>query len=141
MAYSWGKIVGITIGDLQISGSSDGRIQNLSIKHTMEDISTLYRDLCHAVDAAKVTRKCCCSIMDHVGVNSTFLTVTPCDKYSFCVWLYCKPGHLVSSISFYSLPRYFYYRYKSHLALQYYVRSLTYQILWISTKHVFWTSN
>ena len=47
--------------------------------------------------AAKAARKRCFSYMDHFGLNSLFLTVTPDDQRDFRIRLYIDPGRNVST--------------------------------------------
>ena len=43
--------------------------------------------------------KCYFSLIDHFGLNSLFLSITPDDLYSFCVRLYVNANDFVSSIN------------------------------------------
>ena len=97
------KLATINIEDFQLNELGEYTIRNPSVERMMKAISTSCRALGHTAEADKAARKCCFSMMDHFGVNSLFLTITPCDECSFRVRLYCKPGHSVSID--YVLPR------------------------------------
>ena len=63
------------------------------LKKTVE---TTCQAVGHTEDAAKYARQCHFSLLDHFGLNSLFLSITPDDECSFRVRLYSKPGQLVS---------------------------------------------
>ncbi len=61
-------------------------------------ISTSCKDMGHNEQAAKAARWHCFAMLDYFGLNSLFLSITPDDKCSFRVRLYCKPQYWVRSI-------------------------------------------
>ncbi|KAL7524123.1 hypothetical protein ACHAXR_001615, partial [Thalassiosira sp. AJA248-18] len=54
----------------------------------MKGVSTSCKALGHSPEAAKFARRCCFALVDYFGLNSLFLTITPCDECSFRVRLY-----------------------------------------------------
>jgi hypothetical protein len=65
-------------------------------KQLMKSISTTCQALGHTEDAAKFARGCHYATMDHFGLNSLFLTISPCDECSFRVRLFADPNKDVS---------------------------------------------
>jgi YHS domain-containing protein len=66
------------------------------VKQLMNSISTTCQALGHTEDAAKFARRCHYATMDHFGLNSLFLTISPCDECSFRVRLFADPNKDVS---------------------------------------------
>jgi hypothetical protein len=66
------------------------------VKMLMKSISTTCQALGHTEDAAKFTRKCHFATMDHFGLSSLFLMISPCDECSFRVRLFADPNKDVS---------------------------------------------
>jgi len=50
----------------------------------------------HTAEAAQDARKPQFAMMDHFGLNSLFLTITPNDEFSFYVRLYANPDNEMS---------------------------------------------
>ena len=55
-------------------------------------VETTCQAVGHTEDAAKHARQCHFSLLDHFGLNSLFLSISPDDECSFRVRLYTKPG-------------------------------------------------
>ena len=63
----------------------------------------------HTPKVAQFAQTCYFALIDHFGLNSLFLSITPEDLCSFCVRLYANAAKLVSSICviiFYILQKY-----------------------------------
>jgi len=67
----------------------------------LKAINTSCRAMGHTPEAAKYARKCYFAYMDHFGLNSIFLTVTPDDLRNFRIRLYIHAGDTVSTIPFF----------------------------------------
>jgi hypothetical protein len=78
----------------------DNNTDNLdaTIKCFLKAISTSCTAMGHIEQAAKDARQCCFAMLDYFGLNSLFLSLTPDNKCSFKVRLYCKPLYWVRSI-------------------------------------------
>jgi hypothetical protein len=63
----------------------------------MKGVSTSCKALGHSPEAAKFARRCCFALVDYFGLNSLFLTITPCDECSFRVRLYAYSNQWVST--------------------------------------------
>eukprot|EP00956_Cyclotella_meneghiniana_P030551 scaffold77192_cov37-Cyclotella_meneghiniana.AAC.5 len=107
-----GKSVGETLAEYSIldfernmstvdsSNQNDSSNMNPTPTNTlMKAISTLCKSLGFTDHAAKEGRQKHFSVMDLFGVNSLFLTVSPCDECSFRVRLFAKPNewHMLPS--------------------------------------------
>ena len=62
-----------------------------------KSLSTTCRALGYTPEAAKLARKHSFAMLEHVGMSSVFLTVSPSDECSFRVRLYTDPSKWVSS--------------------------------------------
>jgi YHS domain-containing protein len=93
-----GDILGnCTIEDFKkILENEDDNSLSGPVKMLMKSISTTCQALGHTEDAAKFARKCHFATMDHFGLNSLFLTISPCDECSFRVRLFADPNKNVS---------------------------------------------
>lgn len=58
-------------------------------------VTTTCQAVGHTEDAAKYARQCHFSLLDHFGMNSLFLSISPDDECSFRVRLYSNPGYEV----------------------------------------------
>ena len=81
--------------DIPTDGSSNKKTDRL-----LNAINTSCRALGHSPEAAKFARKCYFAFMDHYGLNSLFVSVTPDDLCCFCIRLRVKPESFVSSTLF-----------------------------------------
>ena len=63
----------------------------------IKGISTACRVLGHTPEAARHARRNGFAYQDYFGLNSVFVTITPCDECSFRVRLFANPGKKVSS--------------------------------------------
>jgi len=66
----------------------------------MAGVSTSCKSLGHSPESAKFARRCCFALVDYFGLNSLFLTISPCDECSFRVRLYAHPNQWVSNKKF-----------------------------------------
>ena len=71
--------------------------QNLrnNVEHIVKTITTKCKSLAHTAEAAQDARRHQFTMMDHFGLNSLFLTITPDDECSFRVRLYADPDNEV----------------------------------------------
>ena len=79
------------IFDIPTDGST-----NASTDRLLNAINTTCRALGHSPEAAKFSRKCYFVFMDHWGLNSLFMSVTPDDLCNFRIRLYVRPESYVS---------------------------------------------
>ena len=66
-----------------------------NVEHIVKTITTKCKSLAHTAEAAQDARKHQFTMMDHFGLNSLFLTITPDDGCSFHVRLYADPENEV----------------------------------------------
>jgi len=66
-------------------------------KGFLKGVATMCRSMGHTEEAAKLARRCMFAMVDHIGLNSLFLSTTPDDECSFRVRLYSRPQNWVSS--------------------------------------------
>ena len=83
-----------TTDDIPKDGST-----NTATDAFLKAINTSCKALGHTTEAAKAARKGYFSYMDHFGLNSLFLTVTPDDQRNFRIRLYLDSGRNVSKKS------------------------------------------
>ena len=57
-------------------------------KQFFKSISTSCKAMGHTPEAAQFARRCCFAMQDYFGLNSVFITISPCDECSFRVRLY-----------------------------------------------------
>ena len=80
-----------------------------NVEHIVRSITTKCKSLGHTAEVAQDARKHQFAMMDHFGLNSLFLTITPDYECSFHVRLYADPNNEVRSstlwkkMSFFSL--------------------------------------
>jgi hypothetical protein len=70
--------------------------RNPRVESVVKSITTSCKSLAHTAEAAADARKKQFAMMDHFGLNSLFLTITPDDECSFRVRLYAEPDDEVS---------------------------------------------
>ena len=97
----WSQVNGVSLGET-VSNFTTNDISKDSSTNAVTDsflkaINTSCRALSHTSEAAKAVRKGYLSYMDHVGLNSLFLTVTPDDQPNVWIRLYIDPGRNVST--------------------------------------------
>ena len=85
------KLANFTKDDIPSDGST-----NPAVEAFLKAINTSCRALGQTPEAAKAARKGYFAYIDHLGLNSVFLTVTPDDLRSFRVRLYILAGQSVS---------------------------------------------
>ena len=94
---SVGEYLGqLTAKDIESGIPSSSGSPNKPIEALMKAVDTSCRSLGHTTEAAKFARKCYFAMMDYFGMNSFFLSVSPCDECSFRVRLYARPDEWVS---------------------------------------------
>ena len=105
-----GVPLGETLSKFTIKDFSSTSSTNPAMETLLKAVTTSCRALGHTPEAAKFARKCYFALMDHFGLNSLFLSITPCDLCSFRVRLYVRAEEFVSSIhliiNFYNLQNY-----------------------------------
>ena len=92
------KFSKIPVEELQEAADDMNPKQSGLVKQLMKSISTSCRALGHTPEAAQFSRRSCFAMQDHFGLNSVFVTITPCDECSFRVRLLTSPGVKVSFI-------------------------------------------
>ena len=96
------SINGVTLGETLSRFTSENFTSTSPTNEAMDSllkaITTSCRALGHTPEAAKFARKCYFALIDHFGLNSLFLSITPDDLCSFRVRLYANPAKFVSSI-------------------------------------------
>jgi hypothetical protein len=70
---------GLTTKDFEIPSTNPERPLSSNIEHIVKSITTKCKSLGHTAEAAQDTRKHQFAMMDHFGLNSLFLTLTPDD--------------------------------------------------------------
>ena len=91
-----GVQLGETLSQFNISDIPTDGSTNASTDRLLNAINTTCRALGHSPEAAKFARKCYFAFMDHWGLNSLFLSVTPDDLCNFRIRLYVRPESYVS---------------------------------------------
>lgn len=89
--------LGETLSQFNISDIPTDGSTNASTDRLLNAINTTCRALGHSPEAAKFARKCYFAFMDHWGLNSLFLSVTPDDLCNFRIRLYVRPESYVSA--------------------------------------------
>ena len=97
-----GVSVGETLSTLtikELEQIKDNKTDHLNpkTKELLKAITTTSNASGHTDAAAKFARRNAFAMLNHFGLNSLFLTTTPCDECSFRVRLYSKPQQWVSS--------------------------------------------
>ena len=88
----------IPVEELQEAADETNPRQSSLVSKLMKSISTSCRALGHTPEAAQFARRFCFAMQDYFGLNSVFVTITPCDECSFRVRLLTTPGVKVSFI-------------------------------------------
>ncbi|MEY3178592.1 MAG: hypothetical protein RJB42_833 [Bacteroidota bacterium] len=102
------KVGGRNSGDIIGNASKDDFIRAVKTKSNdpsdplvalSKTVQTTCQALGYTEEAAKFARMNSFAMVDHFGLNSLFLTTTPCDECSFRVRLFTNPTGMVSFIS------------------------------------------
>jgi len=86
----------LTIDELEQIKDNKTDCLNQKTKEFLKAISTTSSATGHTDAAAKFARRNAFAMLDRYGLNSLFLTTTPCDECSFRVKLYSNPQNWVS---------------------------------------------
>ena len=90
------QVNGVSLGETLSQFTTDhipkDGLTNAATDAFLKAINTSCRALGHTSEAAKAARKGYFSYMDHYGLNSIFLTVTPDDQRNFRIRLYIHSG-------------------------------------------------
>ena len=87
----------LTIKELEQIKDNKTDHLNPKTKELLKAITTTSNASGHTDAAAKFARRNAFAMLNHFGLNSLFLTTTPCDECSFRVKLLCNPQQWVSS--------------------------------------------
>ena len=87
----------LTIDELEQIKDNKTDHLNRKTKEFLKAITTTSSASGHTDAAAKFARRNALAMLDYFGLNSLFLTTTPCDECSFRVKLLCNPQQWVSS--------------------------------------------
>jgi hypothetical protein len=85
------RLATMTVDDFKANAPSE------KFDELMKGVSTSCKALGHSPEAAKFARKCCFALVEHFGLNSLFLTISPCNECSFRVQLYVYSNQWVST--------------------------------------------
>ena len=106
------NINGVSLGETlstlsieELEQIKDDKTDHLSskTKALLKAVSTTSNAMGHTDTAAKHARRNAFAALDRYGLNSLFLSTTPCDECNFRIRLSCGPQHWVSS---YILPHF-----------------------------------
>lgn len=95
-----GVQLGETLSQFKTSDIPTDGSTNETTDRLLNAINTTCRALGHSPEAAKFARKCFFAYIDHYGLNSLFLSITPDDLNCFRVRLIVRPAEFVSSTLF-----------------------------------------
>jgi hypothetical protein len=84
----------LTTKDFETPATNSRQPLSNNVENIVKTITTKCKSLAHTAEAAQDARKHQFT-MDHFGLNSLFLTITPNDKCSFRVRLYADPDNEV----------------------------------------------
>jgi hypothetical protein len=85
----------LTTKDLEMPAANSEQPLSNNVEHIVKTISTKCKSLAHTAEAAQDARRHQFTMMDHFGLYSLFLTITPDDECSFRVQLYANPDNKV----------------------------------------------
>ena len=85
----------LTPKDFQLPSTNSEQPLSNNVEHIVKTITTKCKSLAHTAEAAQDARRHQFTMMDHFGLNSLFLTITPDDECSFRVRLYADPDNEV----------------------------------------------
>jgi hypothetical protein len=89
------KLIQLTIKDFEMPTTNSEQPLSNNVEHIVKTITTKCKSLAHNAEATQDARRHQFTMMDHFGLNSLFLTITPDDVCSFCVQLYADPDNQV----------------------------------------------
>jgi len=84
--------------DFEEASSTHDQTCNDNIKQIIKSITTKCKSLGHTTEASQDAQKHQFAMMDHFGLTSLFLAITPDDECSFRVQLYADPNNEVSFV-------------------------------------------
>jgi hypothetical protein len=90
------KLATLTAEDFEQINNNNNDNLNATTKSFLRAISTTCKAMGHTEQAAKDARRQCFAMLDFHGLNSLFMSTTPCDQCCFRVRFYCKPQNWVS---------------------------------------------
>ena len=85
----------LTPKDFHLPSTNSEQPLSNNVEHIVKTITTKCKSLAHTAEAAQDARRHQFTMMDHFGLNSLFLTITPDDECSFRVRLYADPDNEV----------------------------------------------
>jgi hypothetical protein len=85
----------LTPKDFELPSTNSEQPSSNNVEHIVKTITTKCKSLAHTAEAAQDARRHQFTMMDHFGLNSLFLTITPDDECSFRVRLYANPDNEV----------------------------------------------
>ncbi len=85
----------LTTKDFELPSTNSELPLSNNVERIVKTITTKCKSLAHTAEAAQDARRHQFTMMDHFGLNSLFLTITPDNKCSFCVQLYANPDNEV----------------------------------------------
>jgi hypothetical protein len=92
----FGKMLSrLTTKDFELPATNSKQTLSNNVEHIVKTIMTKCNSLAHTAEAAQDARRHQFMMMDHFGLNSLFLTITPDDECSFHVQLYADPDNKV----------------------------------------------
>jgi hypothetical protein len=90
------KLSELTVNELQRATDGKNCSPSRTTEKLLKAISTSCRAMGHTTEAAQFARRSCFAMADFFGLNSLFLTTTPCDECTHRVRLYSKAQEWVS---------------------------------------------
>jgi hypothetical protein len=73
----------VTAKDFEQSASNPDHATNSNVQHIVKSVTTKCNSLGHTAEASQDVRKEQFAMMDHFGLDSLYLTITPDDKCRF----------------------------------------------------------
>ena len=86
------KFSSITVDELQGYLNEDAPNLSPTVRKFVKGIDTSCRALGYTPEAAQYARRSGFAYQDYFGLNSVFITISPCDECSFRVRLFANPG-------------------------------------------------
>ena len=90
------KLSELTVNELQHATEGKNCSPSRTTEKLLKAISISCRAMGPTTEAAHSARRSCFAMADFFGLNSLFLTTTPCDEYTFRIRLYSKAQEWVS---------------------------------------------
>ena len=79
------KLFELTVNELQCATEGKNSSPSWTTEKLLNAISTSSRAMGHTTEAAQFARMSCFAMADSFGLNSLFLTTTPCDECTFWI--------------------------------------------------------